>query len=171
MNTWFSKFIHILIAILFLLLFISLFQNVIFKEGLIEYGDFTVPFNLENYINFYYPLWNPFGSTSTSQFLPRLLTYGPLLAITEIAELGIGTLEKLLALLPIIISFFSMYIASNFLIKKIYRNIKEERIAICSFFPSFVYALNPWIISETRHFSLIWGYAFIPLILILFIVG
>jgi len=70
-------------------------------------------------------------------------------------------------LFPLILSFLSMYIASNFLTKKISKNSKS--VFISTFLASSFYALNPWVVSETRHFSLIWGYAFAPLILIIYI--
>lgn len=158
---------YILPTVIFMLIIIILFRNVVFSNGLIAFGDFTVPLSLKNYIHFYYPSWNPFGSYSNFAYLSRLILYGPFLMAATLIKSNIETLVKFLALFPLILSFLSMYIASNFLTKKISKNSKS--VFISTFLVSSFYALNPWVVSETRHFSLIWGYAFAPLILIMYI--
>lgn len=152
----------------FIVLASILFRNVLFKEGIIEFGDFTVPSTLENYLHFYYPLWNDFGSFSTFQYTNRLLTYGPFLLISRFAGIDIGVIVKFFALFPIVLSFISMYIASSILITTTDGNTNNNYTVFAKFFASCVFALNPWIIIETTHFSLIWGYAFAPLILVTF---
>ena len=146
-----------------------LFGNIIFSEGIIEYADFTVPTSINSYINFYYPLWNLHGSYSTFETMPRLMLFGPFLLIWSIAGMSINSLVKFLALSPIFLSFVAMYIASNFLIRRLFAEYNKKYFYVASFLASFVYALNPWVISETQHFSLIWGHAFAPLVLITFI--
>jgi len=159
---------HFLSMLFFLLILLVFFRGVIFGEGLIEFGDLTVPYSLQNYVNFYYPLWNPFGSWSTFEYIYRLLTYGPFLLIATLIQLDVGILERFFILFPLFLSFISMYVASVFIIRKIFK-LKEGYIPVIAFLSSFVYALNPWVVSETRHFSMIWGYSFLPLILIMFI--
>lgn len=152
----------------FIVLISVLFRNVLFKEGIIEFGDFTVPLTLENYVHFYYPLWNDFGSFSTFQYTNRLLTYGPFLLLSIFMDFDISVLVKFFALFPLVLSFISMYLASSILIKTIDGNLNNKYTVLTKFFASCVFSLNPWVIVETTHFSLIWGYAFAPLILVTF---
>ena len=157
----------ILAILLFTLLFVVLFKNIIFTAGLIEFGDFTIPYTLENYLKNYSSLWNDIGSYSNFQYIPRLILYGIPLIISKIIVIKIDFIVKFLALFPILLSFSLMYILSKFLIMRTLEKPKKNFIP--PFISSTIYALNPWVVGETRHFSLIWGYAFLPLIFLLYI--
>ena len=54
--------IHLLACFVIVLVSIIACYKLVFTNGLILYGDFTLPTSLEKFFDMHYPLWDQYGS-------------------------------------------------------------------------------------------------------------
>lgn len=149
------------------------FRNVLLNPGLVEYGDFTFPIYLKNYLSHTYPLWTDNGCYHTLEYYPRTLGYLPLFLIGHLPGMSAELFQRLLLLYVCVLSGVGMYFAAYLLLREIYGKDKRTKklLIVASIAAALLYINNPYTINHIAHIYLRYSYAVAPLILASYIMA
>lgn len=159
--------VHFLVILLIFLFSLAACYKMLFTEGFILYGDFTLPTSLQRFFDMHYPLWNQYGSTNSFEFISRLpFRAGPIL-FANFLGVSAELFYKIMVLGTMILSGLSMYFTSFYLCSSSDKNRKA--CVVGAFAASLIYMFNfkaiHTIIWPTLHFA----YAIAPITLFSFI--
>jgi len=156
-----KKYKEVLVSYFVFIVFLNIFFfNQLYSEGHIEYGDMTVPENADNYLKFYYPIWNELGSGANFATMPRIPIFTPMIIFARLFMLDTSILYKFFILFPFLLCFTFVRLLFKSIIAK------GEFYA---FLAGIIFSLNPWTFGETVHFAMLWGFCLLPLNLYLLI--
>jgi len=149
------------------------FRNVLLHPGLVEYGDFTFPIYLKNYLSHTYPLWTENGCYNTFEYYPRTLGYLPLFLIGHLPGMSVELFQRLLLLYVCTVSGVCMYFAAYLLLREIYGKDGRTKklLIVASIAASLLYINNPYTINHIAHIYLRYSYGVAPLILVGYIMA
>jgi hypothetical protein len=159
------------------LLFFAVVSTLMFLKPLLETGshffeiagDLIVPIGLDNLVLSFYPLWNSQMSQNTFVMLNRLPLFIPLLTFAKLFKLHPMTFMELIWVLSSFIAGVSMYFTASFFLKKTYKANQSYAVFVASMVAGFFYMFNPYVIYRSHHTNMRLVYAFVPLLLLLFL--
>ena len=157
----------ILLSSSLLLTFIIGFKFILF-DGYIYLAEQFEVYKVQDFLNIFFPLWNDKLQTFNFAELPKIYLYFPITIISNIIN-SYKLLQILLLLLPYPIAFLSVYKLSNYINNLIFQNCSKKYIFISSSFAAFIYIINPWFAMNPRNLFFRIQFAFIPLLLYVFL--
>jgi len=160
--------IHLLSFSLILLVSIIACYGILFTEGLILYGDFTLPISLQKFFDMHYPLWNQYGSTNSFEFVARLSFRTVPLAFATIVSMPVAVFYKIMLLSTIILAGLSMYFSFFYLVNPSFTN-SVKKTCIGAITASLIYMFNFKAIHTIIWPTLQFAYAVAPIALVCFI--
>ncbi|MHA1294591.1 MAG: hypothetical protein ACTSQJ_18270, partial [Promethearchaeota archaeon] len=140
---------NLITYLLFLMLSIFILRNFLFKSGIVEYGDFKILYNPEQWISYCRYIWDQFNQVSL-QIQQKIVYYFLSLLSSNIAQ-------RLIYLIIFNIMFMSIY-------KLI---LYKTSSILTSIVISCFYVLNPILVVRFQHRLLLLGYALLPLFYLL----
>lgn len=140
--------------------------QILLRNGLTFYGDFSFPITLDKYLDTF-QMWDPYPSYPVGFPNSMMLTYMlPLLAVTFALRSSVETLVKLMLLVVLFLGGVSAYIAVKE-VSNCAKSDKKGRTAFASLVASYLYMLNPWSMDRVGHYFFWTSYALAPLVLLL----
>lgn len=147
-----------LVSLMILVSSIIVLSEVLFRNGLVFYGDFSFPITIER-CSYVFQMPSPYPN--------MMFTYMvPFFAFASALHFSIETLVKLMLLAGLFLTGFSTYLAVNKILKDV-QYTKKARIALASLVASYFYMFNPWSMDRVEHYFIWTSYALAPLILLL----
>lgn len=165
-----KRYLEYSVILLISLLFAVFFgRNYIWSDGFVYLAEQFEVYTVEDFWGVFYPTWNEKLGTVNFADLPKLYLYAPLTAISGMLG-SYKLLQAILLLLPYPVAFLSMFIlAKHFICHTIEEADREEIVSISSALAAFVFTINPWFAMTPRNILLRISYAFLPLLIYLFL--
>ncbi|EKD49938.1 MAG: hypothetical protein ACD_63C00008G0004 [uncultured bacterium] len=128
-----------------------------------------MPFNNDDFeLNNFLSQWKEYGSYSGISSLLQVLVTLPAVIIRVLWKLSVAQMAKGLLFFGIAASLFTTYLCIKSYAKQACKQ-KSAAIEIGAMLAAFFYIFNPWSLGHLPQFYLWLGYAFLPLILLLFV--
>jgi len=150
--------VHTYLVSLMLVSSIIILSEVLFRNGLVFYGDLSFPITIESYSNVI-QMPNAYPNMEFTYMLPFFASASAL-------HFSIETLTKLMLLVGLFLTGFLTYLAVNKILKDL-QYAKKARIVLVSLVASYFYMLNPWSMDSVGHYFSWTSYALAPLVLLL----
>jgi len=165
-----NKFVEIVIIILSsLILPIIIGWKFIFFNGYIYLHEQFEAYTIEEFWRVVYPLWNDRIQGFNVPEQTKLYLYIPIILVAKIVG-SYKVLQALLLFLPYPIAFISSFKLAKYLISRIMdKEFSSEYLLLSAFIVAFIFTVNPWSAINPRNIMLRFQYAFLPLIIYLFL--
>jgi hypothetical protein len=147
-----------------------LWSGIIGTDGIILKGDVNFPVTNENFVKFYFPLWNDLTSENNFDRIQRLPMMSPFIALAALG-LDVSIVVKLFFISTYTLLTFSMYLFLQSVQKQIAaKKISifgtiEERSWIFSLLGGFIFAYNPASLQFGGGISILFSVGILPLML------
>ena len=161
---------HILPSAFFLLLSLFIYRNLLGANGQIINADLARPPELGRFFQYYYPMWNEYGSTSVISRLPQLLFYLPFFAIGFLFNMDTTEMLVMVFIFTKTLAGVAMYYTSSYFLKRSY-GTHRKRIMIASLTAGLAYMWSAYAIYHTFHPFILTAYSLAPLALLSLVVG
>ncbi len=158
---------HMIPAIISLVIFIIVGRKVLLTPGIPILAEQIEFYNSENFLKIVYPIWNDKTQQVSLADMPKIYLYGIFYLLSKLNfELSI----KLLLLLPNALCFLLAFHSIVSLLSIINnRAVEEKEKYLSGLLAAIIYTFNPWIVHRSRNIILRYQYAFLPLILLIYI--
>jgi hypothetical protein len=158
-------------AILILVPNILLWTGIISEDGLIMTGDLNFPITNENFVKYYFPLWNDLTSQNNFDRIQRLPMMSPFIALAAMG-LDVSIVVKLFFISTYTLLTFSMYL----FLQSVQRQLTAKKVAIFgtsvdgrswifSLLGGFIFAYNPVSFQFGGPTSILFSLGILPLML------
>lgn len=167
MRMVYKKFALTLCISLALAFFVG--RNFIMSNGYAYFAENLEVYTIQHFFKVFYPTWNENLQIHNLADLPKLYLYAPLSFIAGILD-SYKFLQTLLILLPYPIAFLSAFKLSEHITQRsVERRISERLLYLSSVSAAFIFTVNPWFTMVPLRIMFRFQYAFLPLLLYLFI--
>lgn len=154
------------IAIIFLILLIF-YGRVLVTPGDFLSGDLTFHTSLGKFILHNTFMWDDMIGSNTFDVLPRFMYNLPFIALGILFNLDMTSVVKLILFSTAIISMYSFFVFSKFLLKDL--KFDDDVVLLTSILCSIIYGINIWTITRIAHIYLLPTYAIFPIIMLLLV--
>ncbi|MFC1721523.1 hypothetical protein ACFL0Z_01265 [Patescibacteria group bacterium] len=144
-------------------------SSVLLGEGIISIGDFAFPFNAYDFeSSSFLSLWKQYDSYNGISTIIQTLFILPFAASMNFLKLTITQCLQTMLFVTFTGSLLATYFFTKFLASKFVRR-QHVLIEIGALLAATFYIFNPWSLSHLSQFYLWLGYAFLPLVVLLFL--
>ena len=154
------KGLHFIIIILLNIVIWSGILSV--NNGVIIQRDFNFPLSNDNFIKFYYPLWNDNSGNQNIERLPRLAIYFPYILLAQVG-LEVSLILKILIISTFTFLSLTMFLFCRSLLQHFRTEVKGH--SWISMGCAFILAYSPAAINFGWETSLLISLAALPLLL------
>jgi len=161
---------HLLPSAFFLLLSLFIYRNLLGANGQIINADLARPPELGRFFQYYFPMWNEYGSTSVISRLPQLLFYLPFFTIGFLFNMDTTEMLVMIFIFTKALAGVAMYYASSHFLKGSYEP-RKKRIMIASICAGLAYMWSAYAVYHTFHPFILTAYSLAPLAFLSLAVG
>ena len=156
---------YLAVFFLSLLLTFIIGRNFILGSGYIYLFENFEVYRVQEFWKVFYPSWNTNLQTFNFLDLPKLYIYFPITLIASLFN-SYKLLQIILLLLPFPVAFVSAFLLSeHFFLNK----LNKKHAFLSALVSAFIFTVNPWFVIASRNIFLRFQYAFLPLVVYLFL--
>jgi hypothetical protein len=165
--------IYLLIAIILSIsLAIVAGRGYLQSDGYVYLAEQFEVYNLDRFQDVVYPLWNEATQSFILADLTKLYVLMPIIGVAKTINVvagidGYKTLQAILLLSPISISFLSAFKLTQYIASKFSSDSFRQFLA--AVLGAFVFTVNPWFATNPRDYMFRLEYAILPLLVYLFL--
>ena len=134
--------------------------------GVPQHGDMSFPYSLTNWIDRFFPMWNPRSETSNLQSIDRFWSTIPILMIERWFHVNMSVSVRLAYAGETLLVASSGYVFARAFLSRI--EGARQSVPYLSAASAFVFTFSPWALSQVQAPWFYLAYGLTPVLLVLF---